>query len=210
MPCVQPGIIGHIGTDGTERMHLIVGLGNPGAQYTATRHNVGFEVVDRLAARHEIAVRRRTLKSVLGDGIIEGEKVILARPMTYMNLSGEAVGAIAHMYKIAPSDIIVVVDDVALPLGRLRLRLKGSAGGHHGLESVEAHLGTREYPRIRVGVGAPIGSDMIDHVLGKFRRDEIPVVTEALDLAADAVEKALRDGFETAMNAFNGGNGADG
>ncbi len=184
-------------------MWLIVGLGNPGAEYAGTRHNVGFEVIERLAQRHAIPVRRRTLRSVLGDGIIEGQKVILARPMTYMNLSGEAVGAIARMYRIAPANVIAVVDDIALPVGALRLRLKGSSGGHNGLESIERHLHTQEYPRIRIGVGGARPGGMVDHVLGRFRREERESILDAIDRAADAVEAALRDGFEKAMNAFN-------
>ncbi len=185
------------------RMYLIVGLGNPGTQYAGTRHNVGWEVIERLSSRHRIPVKRRTMRSVLGDGVIEGKRAILARPMTYMNLSGEAVGAISRMYRIPPEQIIVVVDDVALPLGRLRLRLKGSCGGHNGLESIERHLSTQEYPRVRIGVGGARPGELIDHVLSKFRPDERAAIAEALDLAADAVEMALRDGFEQAMNVYN-------
>jgi peptidyl-tRNA hydrolase, PTH1 family len=186
-----------------EEMRLIVGLGNPGTEYAGTRHNVGFEVIDELADRHKIPVRRRTMRSVIGDGVIDGQKVILARPMTYMNRSGEAVGAIARMYKIGPEDIILIVDDIALPLGKLRLRPKGSAGGHNGLDSVEHHLRTQEYPRIRIGVGSARPGKMVDHVLGKFRPDERETVAFAVDRAADAVETALRDGFEKAMNLYN-------
>ena len=184
-------------------MRLIVGLGNPGPDYAGTRHNIGFEVINELAERHKINVRRRTLRSVIGDGTIEGERVILARPMTYMNASGEAVGAISRMYKIPPADIVVVVDDIALPLGKLRLRPKGSAGGHNGLDSVEHHLRTQDYPRIRIGVGAARPGRMVDHVLGKFRPDERETVAFAVDRAADAVEAPLRDGFEKAMNVYN-------
>jgi len=184
-------------------MRLIVGLGNPGTEYAGTRHNVGFEVIERLARRHNIAVRRRTLRSVLGDGMIEGKKVILARPMTYMNLSGEAVSAIARMYKIAPADVIVVVDDMALPIGKLRLRLKGSPGGHNGLDSIQRYLHTEEYPRIRIGVGSARPGQMVDHVLGRFRPDEREAIGEAIERAADAVETALREGFEKAMNVYN-------
>ncbi len=184
-------------------MKLIVGLGNPGKQYVGTRHNVGFEVIDRLSRRHSIPVRRRAMRAVLGDGLIEGQKVILVKPMTYMNLSGEAVAAISRMYRIPPEDLIVIVDDLALPLGKLRLRYRGSAGGHNGLDSIEFRLRTQDYPRIRIGVGAARPGRMVDHVLGRFRSDEREDVEIALERAADAVETALREGFEKAMNVYN-------
>lgn len=184
-------------------MRLILGLGNPGVEYNGTRHNVGFEVIEKLGKRHGIAVRKRALRSALGDGIIEAQTVILARPMTYMNLSGEAAASICRMYRILPEDMIVVVDDIALPLGKLRLRLKGSSGGHNGLESIERHLHTQEYPRIRIGVGGAKPGRMVDHVLGKFKPSEREAVSESIDVAADAVEAALREGFEKAMNLFN-------
>jgi PTH1 family peptidyl-tRNA hydrolase len=185
-------------------MKLILGLGNPGIEYKGTRHNVGFEVIEELGERHRIAVRKRALRSVIGDGMVEGEKVILARPMTYMNLSGEAAASICRMYKVAPADVIVVVDDIAIPLGKLRLRLKGSSGGHNGLESIERQLHTQEYPRIRIGVGSAQPGRMVDHVLGKFKPAEREIVSESIDLAADAVEAAIREGFEKAMNLYNG------
>lgn len=184
-------------------MRLIVGLGNPGSEYAGTRHNVGFEVIDRLARRHCIALRRRALRAVLGEGEIEGKRVILARPMTYMNLSGEAVGAIARMHQIPPADILVVVDDIALPLGRLRLRLKGSSGGHNGLESIQRHLHTEEYPRIRIGVGPALPGRMVDHVLSRFKPEERETIEEALERAVDAIEMALRENFEKAMSVYN-------
>lgn len=186
-----------------EAMKLIVGLGNPGAEYEGTRHNVGFEAIEELSSRHRIPVRGRTLHSVMGDGVIGGRHVILARPMTYMNLSGEAVAAIARKYRIPPEDVLIIVDDAAIPVGKIRLRPKGSAGGHNGLKSIEQHLGTRDYPRIRIGVGAASGGAMIDHVLGRFRQDERQAVSESIDQTADAVEVTLRDGFEKAMNRYN-------
>ena len=184
-------------------MRLIVGLGNPGAEYAGTRHNVGFEVVEFLSRRHGIPLRKRALRSVMGDGIIEDQRVILARPMTYMNLSGEAVGAITRRYRIPPEDIIVVVDDIALPIGTVRLRLKGSSGGHNGLESIERHLNTQDYPRIRIGVGQARSGHMVDHVLSRFRPDEREPIQESIERAADAIESALKDDFEMAMNQFN-------
>ena len=184
-------------------MKLIVGLGNPGTEYAGTRHNVGFEVIDLLAKRHGIAVSKRNFKAVYGEGTIANERVILARPMTYMNLSGEAVGALARFYKIQTADIILISDDIALPTGKLRLRLKGSPGGHNGLDNIFRLLGTQEIPRVRVGVGAANPGDMRGHVLSKFRKEDADIIAEAQERAADAMEAALREGFETAMNRFN-------
>ncbi len=190
-------------------MKLIVGLGNPGRDYAGTRHNVGFEVIQELAKRTGIAVAKRTMRSVIGDGRIGAERVLLARPMTYMNLSGEAVSAIARMYKIEPADVWVVLDDTALPVGKLRLRLKGSAGGHNGLESIRNHLGTSDFPRLRIGVGGARPGEQVGHVLGRFRKEELPLIEDAVSLAADAIEYAVAEGFERAMNRFNVGEPAN-
>src|ERR1051326_595986 len=152
-------------------MKLIVGLGNPGKEYAGTRHNVGFEVIELLAKRHNISVSKRDFKSILGEGLIQGERILLLCPMTYMNLSGEAVASAAPFYKIAPQDIIVVLDDVALPPGKMRLRFKGSAGGHNGLANILALLQTTEVPRIRLGVGAARPGGLVGHVLSRFRRE---------------------------------------
>lgn len=184
-------------------MKLIVGLGNPGAQYAGTRHNVGFDVIELLANRHNIPVTKRDFKAVYGEGIIEGERALLVRPMTYMNLSGEAVGALARFYKIASADVIVILDDIALAVGRLRLRMQGSDGGHNGLANIIAHLNTQQIPRIRVGVGMPRSGEMIGHVLARFRKEELPLMQEAYLRSAEAVECALAEGFEKAMNRFN-------
>jgi len=184
-------------------MKLIVGLGNPGAGYAGTRHNVGFEVIEVLAKRHNIAVTKRNYRAVYGEGTIGSEKVLLARPMTYMNLSGEAVGAMARFYKIAPEDVIVILDDVALPPGKLRLRFKGSAGGHNGLENILHHLHTQDVPRVRLGVGSAKPGGMVGHVLSRFRPEERTLISEAEERTADAIECALAEGFELAMNRFN-------
>jgi peptidyl-tRNA hydrolase, PTH1 family len=184
-------------------MWLIVGLGNPGAEYDGTRHNVGFEVVNVLAKRHGIPVQRRGFQSVLGDGRIGSQRVILARPMTYMNLSGAAVAAISRFYRLEPGNVIVVLDEVALPVGQLRLRYQGSAGGHNGLASVIQSVGTAAVPRVRIGVGAPDGAPLVGHVLSKFRPEEASIVREAYDRAADAIDCAVELGFETAMNRYN-------
>ncbi len=195
----------HHNADGyTFVMKLIVGLGNPGAEYEGTRHNVGFEAITLLAARHNVAVNKRNFRAVYGEAQIGSEKVLLVRPMTFMNLSGESVGAICRFYKIPAEDVFVIYDDIALEVGRIRLRFQGSAGGHNGMANIIQHLGTPEIPRIRIGVGSVENGTMIKHVLGKFRPDERPVITEACERAGDAVEYALSDTFVNAMNRYNG------
>ena len=187
-------------------MKLIVGLGNPGRRYRQTRHNVGWEVVSRLARRARIAVDEEDGFSDVGRGSIEGTRVILARPQTYVNVSGEAVRDLRRRHRLRPQDIVVVVDDLDLPLGRLRLRASGSAGGHNGLKSIIEAIGTTEFPRLRVGIGRPPeGVDPADHVLTRFTSDEQAVVDAALDRAAEAIETAITEGIETAMNRFNPG-----
>lgn len=189
-------------------MKLIVGLGNPGRRYRQTRHNVGWEVISRLARRARIAVDEEDGFSDVGRGAIGGTRVILARPQTYVNVSGEAVRDLRRRHRLRPQDIVVVIDDLDLPLGRLRLRASGSAGGHNGLKSIIEAIGTTEFPRLRVGIGRPPeGVDPADHVLTRFTSDEQAVVDAALDRAAEAIETAITEGIETAMNRFNpGGN----
>jgi PTH1 family peptidyl-tRNA hydrolase len=184
-------------------MKLIVGLGNPGVEYAGTRHNAGFAVIDLLARRHNISVIKRDFQAVFGDGYITGQRVILARPMTYMNLSGDAVAAIARFFKLEPSDIIIILDDIALPVGRVRLRMKGSAGGQNGLANILQRLGTQEVPRIRLGVGAARPGEMVGHVLSRFPKEDLPLMEEAYVRAAEAVECAVQDSFENAMNRYN-------
>ena len=184
-------------------MKLIVGLGNPGAEYAGTRHNVGFEVIEILAQRHHIAVTKRNFKAVYGEGFIGSEKVLLVRPLTYMNLSGEAVQAIARFYKIEAADILLISDDIALPAGRLRLRFKGSAGGHNGLDNIFKLMATQEIPRFRIGVGAARAGEMRGHVLSRFHPDERDLMQEAYERTADAIEYAIAQGFELAMNRYN-------
>ena len=180
---------------------LIVGLGNPGAQYKGTRHNLGFEVVDELARRWN--VRLKSWKSVAALVVAGDRGVLLAEPKTFMNASGEAVGTIAAYHHIEPTDALVVVDDVNLPLGRLRLRRSGSAGGHNGLKSIIQYLGG-EFPRLRIGVGrGDLRWDLADHVLATFERDEHDAVNQAIGRAADAVEVVVDVGVEVAMNRFN-------
>jgi PTH1 family peptidyl-tRNA hydrolase len=184
---------------------LIVGLGNPGPEYRDTRHNVGFMVADALAERWRVADGWREKFDALQVKTVVGEKaVIIAKPMTFMNLSGQAVAGLAGFYKIEPADVFIVTDDVALPLGRLRARREGGAGGHNGLKSIIQHLGTQAFPRVRVGVGrGDNGRDISDHVLGRFEADERDTVSAAVLRAADATEAFVSEGIERVMNAFN-------
>src|SRR5436190_4447905 len=182
-------------------MKAIVGLGNPGSEYAGTRHNVGFDVVDELARRWRVNLKK--WKSIADVALVKDRGVVLAEPKTYMNDSGRAVGAVMAFYKIQPADVLIVVDEVQLPLGKLRLRSSGSAGGHNGLKSVIEHVG-REFPRLRIGVdrGHPEW-DLSDRVLSKFPASERGVVDRAIARAADAVETYLMDGLHVAMNRFN-------
>lgn len=186
-------------------MKLIVGLGNPTGQYDGTRHNVGFEVIDRLVDEYGIGLDMVKHKGMYGKGRIEGQTVILLKPMTYMNLSGESVAAVASYYKIEPSDIIVVYDDINLDVGRLRVRGKGSAGGHNGIKNIIAHLHTEEFPRVRVGVGMkPPRMDLADYVLSRFSKEEQEKMNEGYDRAVKAVAMLVVDELEQAMNDYNG------
>ena len=178
---------------------LIVGLGNPGREYERTRHNVGFMVLDKLAARSRASwrVEKEWKAEVAGcDG------VVCCKPTSYMNLSGKPVSAVAHFYKVTPAQTLIVYDDLALPLGKLRFRPEGSAGGHNGMQSVIDQLGTREVPRLRIGIGAS-GGGMISHVLGRFTAEELPELEDALDRAVAAIEIAQNRGLQAAMNHFN-------
>ncbi|MDR5710109.1 MAG: aminoacyl-tRNA hydrolase [Armatimonadota bacterium] len=183
-------------------MRLVVGLGNPGRRYRGTRHNVGWEVVDRLSARWDVEISREEEEALVGRGEVAGVEVLLAKPLTYMNRSGEAVRGLVHRYGLRPEEIVVIYDDVDLPVGAIRVRARGSAGGHHGMASVLAALGTREVPRVRIGIGRPRG-DAAAYVLSRFAPAERPLVEEAVERAADAVETFLREGLEAAMNRFN-------
>lgn len=187
---------------------LIVGLGNPGKDYDGTRHNVGWDAIDTLAKRHHIHVKARRNKAMVGEGEIEGHKVILAKPLTFMNLSGQAVGGLVRRYRLDVPHVIVICDDVNLPLGRIRIRARGSAGGHNGLTSIIGALGSQDFVRVRVGVGSPRG-DMVNHVLSRFKRAERTAAREAVSRAADSVEAILSGGIESAMNEFNAAPGID-
>ena len=189
-------------------MYIIAGLGNPTKEYEGTRHNVGFAVLDVLADRLFTSVEERKFKGYYGRAVIGGEKVILLKPQTFMNLSGESVRAAADFYKVEPDHIIVVYDDISLDVGQLRIRTKGSAGGHNGIKNIIAHLGTQEFPRIKVGVGnKPPRMDLADYVLSRFSKEEKGEMEAALKEAAEAVEAYIKEGPEKAMNRFNGHKG---
>ena len=186
-------------------MFLIAGLGNPGRQYEKTRHNMGFDTIDELIDRHRIPQGGIAHKAMYGKGMIAGEKVLAVKPLSYMNLSGESLREWVNYYKLDPeTEMIVIYDDIDLDPGQIRIRKKGSAGGHNGIKSIIAQLGTQNFYRIKVGVGAkPRGWDLADYVLGRFSSDERIAVDKAICDAADAVEMILRDGIESAMNHYN-------
>ena len=185
---------------------LLVCLGNPGDQYENTRHNAGFMVADELADRHNIPVQRLKFRALTNTITVGDQKVLLMKPVTYMNLSGEAVHEAAAFYKIPPEHILVISDEVSLAPGKLRVRRSGSAGGHNGLKNIIAHLGTDQFPRIRVGVGQKPHPDydMADWVLGKFQGEDKKAVEAAVKKAADAAECLIREGVDKAMNKYNG------
>ena len=186
-------------------MYIIVGLGNPGRNYEGTRHNAGFGVIDTLAEQENIPVLEKKHKAVIGKGYIGGVKVVLAKPQTFMNLSGESIRELTDYYKIDPEqELIVISDDVSLEPGQIRIRKKGSAGGHNGLKNIIACLGSDQFQRIRVGVGEkPAAYDMVDYVLGHFTESERKLIKQAQDEAADAVRVIMQDGADAAMNRFN-------
>jgi peptidyl-tRNA hydrolase, PTH1 family len=189
-----------------ENLYLIVGLGNPGADYARTRHNAGFLVADRLAERWQASwAYDKKFNVRLASVQRSGRRVILCEPQTYMNTSGEAVGAVMAFYRVPQAGLLVVVDDADLPLGELRLRPGGSSGGHHGLESIQQHMGTREYARLRVGIGRQSGArEITGYVLGRFSSTEAALVDRVLTVASDQAESWLEAGIQKAMSQFNG------
>ena len=186
-------------------MFIIAGLGNPTLQYRGTRHNVGFDVIDTLADKYNIAVETRKSRALIGKGIIAGQKVLLVKPQTYMNLSGESIGELVSYYKVdEEQELLVIYDDVSLDVGQLRIRRKGSAGGHNGIKDIIRHLGTDVFPRIKIGVGEkPKGYDLADYVLGHFSREEREMMEEGYQKAAEAVEMILAGELDEATNVFN-------
>ncbi|MGN0402989.1 MAG: aminoacyl-tRNA hydrolase [Acetatifactor sp.] len=187
-------------------MFIIAGLGNFGKEYENTRHNVGFDVIDKLAEEENIRVPEKKHKAVIGKGIVAGEKCILAKPLTFMNLSGESIGEMVNYYKVdETSELIVISDDISLAVGQIRIRKSGSAGGHNGLKNIIAHLGHDRFIRIRIGVGEkPKGWDLADYVLGHFSASDRKLMEESYGLAADAVRLIITDGADAAMNKYNG------
>ena len=186
-------------------MYIIVGLGNPGKEYQNTRHNIGYDVIDKLAEAENISVLEKKHKAIIGKGMVAGQKCILAKPVTYMNLSGESVREMLDYYKVDEADeLIVISDDISLDVGQLRVRKKGSAGGHNGLKNIIAHLGHDTFMRVKMGVGEkPKGWDLVDYVLGHFSAPERKVMDEAVDRAVEAIRMMILDGADVAMNRFN-------
>jgi peptidyl-tRNA hydrolase, PTH1 family len=185
-------------------MKLIVGLGNPGRQYEQTRHNIGFEVIDELSDQFGIPLNQSKLKGFYGVGLYKGEKVLLLKPLTYMNLSGESIRAVMDYYHIDMDDLLVIYDDLDLPVGKIRLRQKGSAGGHNGIKSTITHLGTQQFNRIRIGIDRPLsGMNIPDYVLGKFQKEEQIELQNAVKKSAQACDAWLNKPFLQVMNEFN-------
>ena len=187
-------------------MFIIVGLGNPTRQYEGTKHNVGFDTIDYLIDEYQIPSSGAGHKALFGKGMIAGQKVIVAKPMTYMNLSGESVRELVNYYKVDPeSELIVVYDDISLAPGQIRIRKKGSAGGHNGIKSIIAHLGSENFPRLKFGVGdKPKEMDLADYVLGRFSSQDEATVSEGIKRACEAVECMIGEGCDAAMNKYNG------
>jgi len=185
-------------------LKLIVGLGNPGKQYEKTRHNAGFMVIDELAQSLQIEPSQLKFKGLCGETRIGGEKVVLLKPLTYMNLSGESVIQAVNFFKAEKDELLIIYDDLDTPVGKIRLRLKGSAGGHNGIKSIIQHLGTEEFQRIRVGIGRPMpGQKVVDFVLQNFRAEEEGDIKAAIDQSAAAAKQWLKEPFEQVMNKFN-------
>lgn len=185
-------------------MKLIVGLGNPGDEYARTRHNIGFMVADLIADKNRISLNQSKFKAIIGRGKVDDEDLIVAKPQTYMNRSGESVSSLLFFYKLNPSDCIVICDDLELPTGKIRIREKGGHGGHNGLRSIIEQTGGNEFVRVRIGIGRPKDEPQVsDYVLGIFSKVERPLIEDAIDKAAKAVETIIADGVEKAMNIFN-------
>ena len=188
-------------------MKLIVGLGNPGPSYARNRHNVGYQCLERLAQRNELRLSRMMFKAMIASGTVNGTRVLLARPLTFMNLSGQSVRPLLRWYRVSLPDLLVVYDDLDLPLGKIRLRQKGSSGGHKGMASIIQELGSDEFARLRIGIGRPLHGEPPEYVLSDFTRDESSVMDRTYDQAVAAIETFLANGIAVAMNQFNLPNG---
>ena len=189
---------------GTPPSLVVVGLGNPGSKYANTRHNAGFWCIDKLAEEHSISLSRRHRASLVGEGIIDGRPVVLAKPRTFVNRSGQAIVYLLARFKISPAQLLVIYDDAALPLGKIRLRPEGSAGGHNGVKSIIEAIGTQDFPRLRLGIGSPpAGTDQVQHVLGAMSGKDQEVADDAVQHAGQAVVSVLAEGITATMNRFN-------
>ena len=184
-------------------MYVIAGLGNPGKKYENTRHNMGFITVDQLAIKHDIKVDKLKFKALVGEGRIAGQKVLLVKPQTYMNLSGESIRQVMHFYKLDPEKLIVIYDDIDIELGALRIRKFGSAGTHNGMKSVVYQLQSDRFPRIRIGIGSQKKGDLVDFVIGGFSKEEVPVLEETVTKAVSAIECILEEDVDIAMHRYN-------
>lgn len=188
-----------------ENIFVVAGLGNPGSKYVNTRHNVGFDTIDLLSERHGIKVSKLKHKALVGDGLIKNERVLLVKPQTYMNLSGESIRDLVEWFRVPIGKVILIYDDVDLPLGKVRIRPGGSSGTHNGMRSVIYQLNSDEFPRIRIGIDrAPEGWELADYVLGKFSPEEKKIINESISKAADAASAIVNSGIDAAMNLFNG------
>ncbi len=185
-------------------MKMIVGLGNPGKKYEKTKHNIGFMVVDRLAAEHDAVFKKNTFEAEVADYFVNGEKIILVKPTTFMNESGRSVGPLLTYFGVEVTELVVIVDDLDMDLGKLRLRQKGSAGGHNGLKSIIAHIGTQEFNRIKIGIGRPNGKTVVNHVLSTFSKEDESTIADSVARAAEAVDDFVTENnFLQTMNRFN-------
>ncbi len=185
-------------------MKIIVGLGNPGSEYEKTRHNTGFMVIDKIAEKYNIEIKKEKSKALIGMGEINGEKVMLVKPQTFMNLSGEAVRGIMDFYKESEDNLLIVFDDIDLELGNIRIKERGSAGTHNGMKSVVQNVGTTNFKRVKVGIGKPKGSmDLVNYVLGRFSDDELKILTESIEKAVEAIEIIVSGNVSKAMNLYN-------
>lgn len=185
-------------------MKAIVGLGNPGKQYAGTRHNVGFAAIDQLAAGPGVGRFQERFQAEIAEQGSGDSKVLLVKPLTFMNLSGQSVRQLLDFYKLPPEELLVICDDFNLPLGKLRFRRRGTHGGHNGLRNIQEHLGSTDYSRLRLGVGLPENAPVVDHVLGRFRPVELPVIREAVDTAVQAAVLWVEKGIDACMNQYNG------